>query len=119
MIILTGGAGFIGSHLLKKLNEQGEKNILLVDHLSSSSKWKNLLGTHFNSYESKEDFLKKLENKKNIKAIFHLGACSSTTEENLDYLLKNNTEYSKILFSYATKKNPFYLCFFRFRLWIG
>lgn len=108
MIILTGGAGFIGSHLLKKLNEQGEKNILLVDHLSSSSKWKNLLGTHFNSYESKEDFLKKLENKKNIKAIFHLGACSSTTEENLDYLLKNNTEYSKILFSYATeKKIPF------------
>ena len=104
MIILTGGAGFIGSHLLKKLNEQGEKNILLVDHLSSSSKWKNLLGTYFSSYESKEDFLGKLKSIKNIKAIFHLGACSSTTEKNLDYLIKNNIEYSKTLFSYAAEK---------------
>ncbi len=104
MIILTGGAGFIGSHLLKKLNDRGEKNILLVDHLASSSKWKNLLGTYFSSYESKEDFLLKLKNIKNIKAIFHLGACSSTTENNLDYLIKNNTEYSKTLFSYAAEK---------------
>lgn len=108
MILLTGGAGFIGSHLLEKLNEQEEQDILVVDNLGSSYKWKNLLGQNFDSYEPREKLLANLEEKKNIKAIFHLGACSSTTEKNMDYLIQNNVNYSKALFSYATKKKiPF------------
>lgn len=112
MIILTGGAGFIGSCFLEKLNQNGETEIILVDQLGDDSKWKNLSGKYFLDYFEKDDFLKLIENgrfSKDISAIFHIGACSSTTELNASYLIKNNYEYSKKLAVWSIgNKIPFY-----------
>ncbi len=103
MIILTGGAGFIGSCLLWKLNQEGIKDIIVVDDLDSSSKWKNLVGKKFLDYFQKDDFLLLLESKKitGVKKVIHLGACSSTVLQDSDYFIKNNYEYSKRLASWA------------------
>ena len=103
MIILTGGAGFIGSCFLWKLNQQGIKDILVVDELDSSLKWKNLVGKKFIDYIQKDDFLNILESGKlqGIKKIIHLGACSSTILTDSAYYLKNNYEYSKRLALWA------------------
>lgn len=112
LIVLTGGAGFIGSCFLWKLNEEGEKNILVVDHLNSETKKKNLDNKQYVDYTEKETFIRQV--KKNlypqfVKAIFHLGACSSTTETNTEYLERNNFEYSKILAQWALSENiPFF-----------
>src|SRR5258708_3507951 len=100
MIILTGGAGFIGSCLLGKLNSMGIQDVLVVDHLGSTEKWKNLRGKQFADYVDKEDFLDALLNGdlgEGVETVFHLGACSSTTEGDAGYLMKNNYEYSKLL----------------------
>jgi len=99
MIILTGGSGFIGSVLLARLNEEGYDDILIVDSLDTSDKWKNLTGKRFKDYIHKDHFLAYLENlsKDTVDAVFHLGACTSTTEYNVDYLMKNNYEFSKTL----------------------
>lgn len=98
MILLTGGAGFIGSCFLKKLNDNGIKDVVIVDHLGKSNKWKNLVGKRFHSFFSKEEFLDFIVTKKftNYKfdAIIHLGACTNTTETDLDYLMLNNFQYS-------------------------
>ncbi|MFC1559582.1 ADP-glyceromanno-heptose 6-epimerase [Candidatus Margulisiibacteriota bacterium] len=106
MIILTGGAGFIGSCFLRKLNQQKENNILVVDHLTSDIKKKNLDGKNFIDYAEKSEFIRDVKNgklPKNVKAIFHIGACSSTMETNKDYLMENNYEYSRILAEWALK----------------
>jgi ADP-L-glycero-D-manno-heptose 6-epimerase len=111
MIVITGGSGFIGSVLLKHLNNQGYKDILVVDHFGESSKWKNLNGKIYTDIVEKSEFRNLLSNSvflNNCKVIYHLGACSSTTEKNVSYLLDNNTNYSKALFSFCTlKKIPF------------
>lgn len=104
LIILTGGAGFIGSCFLAKLNSQGIDNILVVDsHLDQKRKWRNLLGKYFNDYVAKEKFLKLLENNRLSKPrqIIHLGACSSTLVSDRDYLMSNNYEYSRRICSWA------------------
>jgi len=100
MIVVTGGAGFIGSAIIAALNKRGITDILVVDELTCDQKWKNLRNLAFADYVEKGDFLKMVtENKidSNIKALFHMGACSSTTETNASYLIKNNYEYSKLL----------------------
>ena len=100
MIILTGGAGFIGSVLLKRLNDDGYTDILIVDALDSSDKWKNLIGKKFEDYCYKDDFLEFLEEeieKDDVEAIIHLGACTSTTERDADYLMLNNFHFSQEL----------------------
>lgn len=111
MIILTGGAGFIGSVILKSLNQKGISDIIVVDNLGASDKWRNLNGKNFDDFIHKDKFLKKLEQndfEKKITAIIHMGACSSTTETNIDYLINNNYKYSKSLAKYALKnKVPF------------
>ncbi len=108
MIIITGGAGFIGSNLARALNEAGEDNILIVDRLGQSEKWKNLLGIRYLDYEHRDSFLDKLEKgyfDYGVWAVFHLGACSSTTELDADYLMDNNYQFSKKLASrFAAKK---------------
>lgn len=100
MIVVTGGAGFIGSCFVKHLNDQGRQDIIIVDNLGKSDKWKNLLGKKYKSYFDKKDFLAMLEAgeiHKDIEAIIHLGACTDTTERDMGYLLHNNFEYTKIL----------------------
>jgi len=99
-IVITGGAGFIGSALAAWLNGQGEEDILIVDSLGGGEKWKNLAGVKFSDYQEKDDFLERVRSRDlppSLETIFHFGACSSTTEADLHYLVKNNFEYSKIL----------------------
>lgn len=100
MIVVTGGAGFIGSNIVKGLNEAGEDRILVVDRLGTAEKWKNLVGLDFLDYEHKDDFEEKLDRglfDRDVRAVFHLGACSSTTERDADYLMSNNYQFSKKL----------------------
>lgn len=104
MIIVTGAAGFIGSCIVKKLNDKGIRNIICVDRFEEDDKWLNLRGLHYAEYIHADEFIQHdvlysiFENDK-VKAVYHMGACSSTTERDVDYLMKNNVEYSKILFS--------------------
>jgi ADP-L-glycero-D-manno-heptose 6-epimerase len=97
MIVLTGGAGFIGSCFLKKLNDNGIDDIMVVDHLSTTDKWKNLSGKRFVQFEHKDKFRQKLledEYLFDFDAIIHFGACSKTTERNADYIMDNNLGFS-------------------------
>ncbi len=108
MIIVTGGAGFIGSALIAALNKRQITDILVVDQLASDEKWKNLRNLSFADYVEKDDFLEMVaENKISppIEVVFHLGACTSTTEINASYLIKNNYEYTKLLAQWATDAN--------------
>lgn len=106
MYLVTGAAGFIGSCLVKTLNDLGNHDLILVDRLKDTSKWLNMRGLKFLEYIHADDFSKKFHH--GVKGIYHLGACSSTTETNMDYLMENNVEFSKKLFLYATeKKIPF------------
>jgi ADP-L-glycero-D-manno-heptose 6-epimerase len=108
MIVVTGAAGFIGSCLLTYLNEKGIDNIIAIDKLGKKEKWKNLLNKRFTDFIDRDDFLTNLESFDKIEAILHIGACSDTTEPDLDYLMKINYEYSKTLFNYSIKKQiPF------------
>jgi ADP-L-glycero-D-manno-heptose 6-epimerase len=107
MIAITGGAGFIGSAIVWRLNTLGEENIIIVDELGHDEKWKNLVGLKFVDFINKDDFINNLDKglKYNFNSIIHMGANSSTTEKDADYLIKNNFEYTKKLaeFSLANK----------------
>ena len=107
-ILVTGGAGFIGSNLVYELNQRGESQILIVDNLTNAAKFKNLVGLKAADYIDKVEFLEKVQagkfNSANIRAIFHQGACSDTMEYNGKYMLQNNFEYSKQLLHFALNK---------------
>jgi ADP-L-glycero-D-manno-heptose 6-epimerase len=108
MIIITGGAGFIGSAMAWELNRQGHKDILVVDNLASTSKWRNLVGLAYHRYIHKDNFLDLLKTRYmegRIEAVIHMGACSSTTEADCDYLMRNNLEYSKALCRFALERD--------------
>ena len=101
MIIVTGGAGFIGSNIVKGLNELGREDILVVDNLTNMVKFKNIQGLKVMDYLDKVDFIQRVRAGKfdhePIEVIFHEGACSDTMEYNGKYMMENNFEYTKTL----------------------
>ena len=106
MIVVTGANGFIGSVLVEELNREGLTDILCVDPVSVEQRPGNLKNLKYNKLISEKDFLKTLsEDNDSIDFIFHMGACSSTTETNKEYLTENNLNYTKKVFQYCTDKN--------------
>lgn len=97
--IVTGGAGFIGSNIIAALNQRGDDNILVVDDLGTDEKWKNLVGLRYDDYVDHRTFRKALIDHKfgQVSAIFHMGACSATTETNAAYLADNNYQFTREL----------------------
>ena len=105
MIIVTGGAGFIGSNLIDGLNRAGITDILVVDNLSNAAKHLNLNSLQFRDFLDKKTFLQKLDQFRDATAIFHQGACSSTTEADGAYMMDNNYQYSKELLHACLQNN--------------
>ncbi len=104
--IVTGAAGLIGSGIVWGLNQRGEEDILAVDHLGLSDKWKNLRALKYADYLEKDMLLEDLENLAgDTKVIIHMGACSATTERDASYLIENNFEYTKQLAMFAAERN--------------
>jgi len=108
MIVVTGGAGFIGSNIVKGLNERGREDILVVDDLRDGTKFLNLVDCEILDYLDKDDFIARVRSDADlgapVEAIFHEGACSSTTEWDGVYMMGNNYEYSKTLLHYCLEK---------------
>jgi ADP-L-glycero-D-manno-heptose 6-epimerase len=96
-IIVTGAAGFIGRNVVAELNARGQTDLLLVDNVGQGDKWKNLRGLQFEDIVSPEELLALIgRNALNgTEALIHLGACSSTTEQDADFLLRNNYRYTR------------------------
>jgi len=108
MIIVTGGAGFIGSAFVWKLNQEGIEDIVVVDRLGKTDKWKNLVNLRFVNYIHKDEFYDLIYNDTlsfDVEAIIHMGACSSTTERDADYLWQNNFAYTGQLAEWALERN--------------
>ncbi|HBC55594.1 MAG TPA: ADP-glyceromanno-heptose 6-epimerase [Gammaproteobacteria bacterium] len=112
MLIVTGGAGFIGSNLIKGLNASGETDILCVDDLTDGHKFINIADCQIDDYIDREVFISAIKQQQSfgpVDAIFHQGACSTTTEWNGKMMMQNNFEYSKLLHHYSMQhKIPFY-----------
>ena len=106
--MVTGGAGFIGSNLVHGLNSAGMKDIVIVDSLVDARKHLNLSKAHITDYFDKDDFPDALAGLSNIDAVFHLGACAVTTEQDGRFMMKNNYTYSKTLLHACLKRKiPF------------
>lgn len=104
LIVVTGAAGFIGSGVLRYLNDKGMTNLIVVDDLGKTEKWKNLVGKRFVNIISKHHLFQWLEGREaSIEAFIHLGACTSTMETDASYLLENNFAFSQKLVQYAMK----------------
>ena len=104
MIIVTGGAGFIGSCVVRTLNDAGRDDIIIVDNVAETDKWMNMRNKRYIKYVHKSKFLEELPSYGNVEAVIHMGAQSSTTERNFDYLWENNFEYTKALWNYCAEK---------------
>lgn len=111
MIVVTGGAGFIGANLVKALNVRGARDVVVVDDLRHAGKFHNLTDCELADYMDKREFIGVLHNggfKTRVKAVLHEGACSDTMEHDGAYMMQNNYEYSKALLQYCqSKRIPF------------
>ena len=108
MIIVTGGAGFIGSAIVWRLNELSESKIIIVDDLGIDEKWKNLVPLKFDDFVHKDDFMSMVLDREvpfEIDSIIHMGANSSTTEKDADQLFSNNYLYTKELATYCLEQD--------------
>jgi ADP-L-glycero-D-manno-heptose 6-epimerase len=109
MIVVTGGAGLIGSAIVWSLNQRGKENILIIDHLGQDNdKWRNLASLRYLEYMEKDSFIECIERDSlpdNISCIIHMGACSKTTETDNSYMVKNNFKYSQAIASYCLDKH--------------
>lgn len=105
-IIVTGGAGFIGANIVQELNARGQDDVVVVDRLHDGNKWRNLLGLRFEDFVDKDDFRDQVlmdVAPDRIEAVIHMGACSSTTETDADYLADNNYRYTRELCTWCLK----------------
>jgi ADP-L-glycero-D-manno-heptose 6-epimerase len=113
LIVVTGAAGLIGSGLVWGLNRRAQENLLLVDRLDSSEKWRHLAPLKFADYIEADAFTAFLEKSPahfgNVHAVFHLGACSSTTERDGAYLIRNNFEFTKSICAWAISRRARFL----------
>ena len=111
MFIVTGGAGFIGSNIIESLNARGITDILVVDDLTDGTKFVNLADLQIADYMDKDEFISQIisgQDFGSVEAIFHEGACSSTTEWDGKFMMENNYEYSKDLLHYCIERDiPF------------
>ena len=103
MIVVTGGAGFIGSCLAARLNEIGRDDLIIVDALDASEKWRNLRSLRFSEYLDRDELFGFLDGGIKLDAVLHMGACSSTTELDVDFLHRNNFRYTERLARWCLK----------------
>ena len=93
MIIVTGGAGLIGSNVIEQLNHRGHTDVLVVYHLKNGQKMHNLADLHIRDYLDRDDFMASIQSGQDmgqVSAVFHLGACSATTELDGQFMMRNN-----------------------------
>lgn len=104
MVVVTGAAGFIGRNLVAELNRRGVERIVAVDALGQDEHWKNLRGLRFAEYLQRDELADWLaEGGACVKTIYHLGACSATTETDADYLYANNYAYTQGIWKACTE----------------
>ena len=109
MWIVTGSTGFIGSALAWELNRAGHHQITLCDHVHPDSRPELFRYLKYSQFVYAKDLMKEIKNLKNVRGVWHMGACSSTTEMNVEYLTENNVEYSKELFRWCTENKVPYI----------
>ncbi len=105
MIIVTGGAGFIGSAIVWRLNELGYDDIIIVDRMDETDKWKNLAPLRFEDVIDADQFMLELDDYEDASVVIHMGACSSTTERDAQFMFRNNYRYTTELADFVLEND--------------